>query len=367
LEARLETLSNSGVRILDPRQTWVAEDVDPSRIRPGAVLYPGTRLEGARTWIGSKARVGTEGPVTLVDSVLDEESEVASGFVRAAVLLRRASLGANAHVRPGTVLEEEASTAHAVGLKQTILLSFVTLGSVINFCDCLMAGGRSRKDHSEVGSGYIHFNYTPWGKSGDKATPSLVGDVPRGALLRQPRIFLGGTGGLIGPSQVGFGVVAAAGQVLRKDVSDNRLRLMAPRDLERSLDPYQVDRVQPRARKNVAYIGNLVALREWYRQVRRSRASSELRPVIEAAIGNLDLCIADRVEQLGRFLDERETPRPAFALDGFLPCPLDDALVQGPEEHVLWVQSLPDDRVRAGTEWLRGIVDAVIASAPALA
>lgn len=51
-----------------------------------------------------------------------------------------------------------------------------------------MAGGTSRKDHSEVGSSYIHFNYTP---DGDKTTPSLICDVPRGVMLNQPPIFLG--------------------------------------------------------------------------------------------------------------------------------------------------------------------------------
>src|SRR5690606_1997997 len=129
------------------------------------------------------------------DSALARGAAVASGYVEGAVLLREAKLGANAHVRPGTLLEELASTAHAVGLKQTVLLAYVTLGSLINFCDCLMAGGTSRSDHSEVGSGFIHFNFTPWGERGDKATPSLIGDVVRGVFLRERRIFLGGLAG----------------------------------------------------------------------------------------------------------------------------------------------------------------------------
>jgi hypothetical protein len=41
----------------------------------------------------------------------------------------------------------------------------------------------NRKDHSEVGSSYIHFNYTP---NQDKASASLLGDVPRGVMLREP-------------------------------------------------------------------------------------------------------------------------------------------------------------------------------------
>ncbi len=37
-----------------------------------------------------------------------------------------------------------------MGLKQTILFPFVTLGSLISFCDCLMAGSSHSRDHSGV-------------------------------------------------------------------------------------------------------------------------------------------------------------------------------------------------------------------------
>ena len=52
---RLELLAAQGVEIVDPRQTWVAADVVAERIRPGARLYPGTRLQGARTYLGAGA------------------------------------------------------------------------------------------------------------------------------------------------------------------------------------------------------------------------------------------------------------------------------------------------------------------------
>ncbi len=116
-------------------------------------------------------------------------------------------MASGAQVREGCILEEEANASHTVGLKQTILFPFVTLGSLINFCDCFMAGGTSRKNHSEVGSSYIHFNYTP---NQDKATASLIGDVPKGVMINQAPIFLGGQGGLVGPSRIGYGTVIAA-------------------------------------------------------------------------------------------------------------------------------------------------------------
>jgi UDP-N-acetylglucosamine/UDP-N-acetylgalactosamine diphosphorylase len=321
------------------------------------VLHPGTRLHGSRTWLGAGAQVGTEGPATVVDTVFDEAATIASGYVNGAVLLKKACLGANAHVRPGTLLEEEASTAHAVGLKQTLLLSFVTLGSLINFCDCLMAGGTSRKDHAEVGSGYIHFNFTPWGKSGDKATPSLIGDVPRGVFLRERRIFLGGTGGLVGPAQVGFGAVAGAGQVVRNGIEEGHLVIQAPRGLDRPVEMSRLDPILPRATKNIRYIGNLFALRAWYQKVRLPSTPRARTPVMEAAIALIEGCIEERIKQLGRFLEERGAKTPSFSMQTPLPCPL--RVTESVEDHVAWVKALTDEEVAIGVTWLETIVESV--------
>ena len=97
--------------------------------------------------------------------------------------------------------------AHTVGLKQTIFFPFV-VGELNQFCDALMAG-RNRMEHSEIGSSFIHFNYTP---HEDKATASLIGDVPRGVMLDQPPIF-GRAGGIVGPVRMEYGTVLAAGHV----------------------------------------------------------------------------------------------------------------------------------------------------------
>src|SRR3954470_13530819 len=126
--ARVEALRARGVSLLDPGQVFIDDEVDLARIDPTVTLYPGTRLHGRRTFLGAGAAVGVEGPATLADSVLGEGASIASGYAQGTVLLRGAKLGGSGHSREGTILEEEASTAHAVGLKQTILLPFVTLG-----------------------------------------------------------------------------------------------------------------------------------------------------------------------------------------------------------------------------------------------
>jgi UDP-N-acetylglucosamine/UDP-N-acetylgalactosamine diphosphorylase len=365
LEARLAALAGRGVSILDPRQTYVGREVSLDNIAPGVTLYPGTRLHGAGLYLGPEVEIGREGPTVVIDSMLAERAAIASGFVEGAVLLREARLGANAHVRAGALLEEQASTAHAVGLKQTILLSFVTLGSLINFCDCLMAGGTSRSDHSEVGSGFIHFNFTPWGERGDKATPSLIGDVVRGVFLRERRIFLGGLAGVVGPAQVGYGSVVAAGQIVRRDVDDDSFVLREIKPVERQIRAGWRDRLQPRLRQNIAYVAQLFALRQWYREVRLARLADDhpSRPPMLAAVRLLDKAIEERRKQLARFVDEREGRAPSFALaDTELPrCPW--TLAPSEVEHVAWVQALGRAELDVGQAWLQAIVEHVRAHA----
>ena len=364
LEARLAALAAQGVTVVDPRQTFVGPEVDLANVHPGVVLHPGTRLHGAACYLGPGVEIGREGPTVVRDSALAAGSAVASGYVEGAVLLRGAKLGANTHVRAGTLLEEEASTAHAVGLKQTILLSFVTLGSLINFCDCLMAGGTSRSDHSEVGSGFIHFNFTPWGERGDKATPSLIGDAVRGVFLRERRIFLGGLAGVVGPTSVGYGSVVAAGQVIRRDVDDGAFVIREVKPVERPIRPGFKDRLQPRLRQNVAYVAQLFALRQWYREVRLARLATDHpdRPVILAAIELLDAAIVERRKQLARFVSERDGTPPLFAVrDEDLPaCPWTLAPSEADHvDHVSWVQGLDDDAIEAGRAWLTSLVEFV--------
>ena len=364
LEAKFDILEAKGVTIIDRRQTYLDEAINESRICRGAVLYPGTRLVGARTFVGPGARVGTEGPSVLENTIIGENSEVASGYLNEAVMLRNARVGSNAHIRVGTLIEEEASTAHAVGLKHTVLMSFVTMGSLINFCDALISGGKSRREHTEVGSGFIHFNYTPWGKSGDKATPSLIGDVVHGVFLRQPRIFLGGLSGLVGPQKVGFGSFTVAGQVVRKEIPSNRVVGDVPRKVNREF--YNSTEGPNRILNlNLGYIGQLTALQAWYREVRLARIPvtpkyAHIRVVTQAGLDLLSVCIDERVERLRQFLKERGLLIPSFPLST-PPCPLRVEAWHPYVDHIKWIMDLSPVEVEKGVSWLQSIVDRIIA------
>ena len=317
IEDRLLMLVKKGVVILDPRQTYVSPEVDIDRIYSGAILYPGTRLTGTRTLIGSAAKIGSEGPASLHDSVIGSNSEVASGFLSEATLLSGARAGTNCHFRSGTLLEENAFTGHAVGLKQSILMYGVVAGSLINFCDALISGGRSRSEHSEIGSGFIHFNFTPWGKKGDKATPSLIGNVVEGVFLDKDRIFLGGLSGMVGPQTVGFGAITVAGQVIREAVPDSMMHSETGIRLDRELFPaktkFSKRRLDSVREKNIEFIAQLLALKNWYSQVRLKRSQlqkdAELSLTLIGAIETIRSCIAERIYRYNRFAAEWSIPQ----------------------------------------------------------
>ncbi|KPK91190.1 MAG: UDP-N-acetylglucosamine pyrophosphorylase [Deltaproteobacteria bacterium SM23_61] len=391
----IKQLIKKGVSIPNPSSIDVGREVHIDQISGKAVkIYPGCRIYGEKTVISSGVQLGYEAPVTLDNCQLGCQVELKGGYFNQSVFLEKASMGLGAHVREACLLEEQAGGAHCVGLKHTILFPFVTLGSLINFCDCLMAGGTSRKDHSEVGSSYIHFNFTP---EGDKATASLIGDVPRGVMLNKPPIFLGGQGGMVGPLRMGYGNVVAAGSVLRKDADmENKLILSKSH-------PGMVVDLVPRAypglsrvvENNILYITNLIALEQWYIHVRRIFFEHQEfgNLIFQGVLEKLKMAKGERIKRLKDMASKMPAPpgkgkdatKTAGAKEEFSQKikEVEERLagdtgktVAGEERdrfltamgkhrekqgggYIDAIQSLPRDVSRAGTQWLDSIVDRI--------
>lgn len=303
----LKLLSERGV--LFPQGTsgiFVDKDVDHHRIEEGARLYPGCRITGPKTMIRKGARVGLTGPCVLDDMVLGREASLGSGYFEKSVLLSGVKLGSSIRVRENCLLEEGVELSFSVDVKHTFLLADVVLGSEINFCDLLMAGGTSRKDHSEVGSGVIHFNFTPYGKSGDKVTASLVGDVVHGVFYRSKRIFIGGHSSLVGPLRIGYGSVVGAGSRVTSDVDENVLTLRGGESsMEiRNFDFLQYRSISRKVAVSVEYVAQLAALWHWYADARAPFASHLLeKEIIEAAKEVIARGVAARVDRMDRLCE----------------------------------------------------------------
>jgi UDP-N-acetylglucosamine/UDP-N-acetylgalactosamine diphosphorylase len=393
-----------GVHIPSPFSIDVGEEIVPERIAGDDVaIYPGSRIYGSKTLISEGTKLGYEAPATIVDCQTGPDVELRGGFFKSSIFLQKATVASGAQVREGCILEEEANANHAVGLKHTILFPFVTLGSLINFCDCFMAGGTSRKNHSEVGSSYIHFNYTP---NQDKATPSLIGDVPRGVMLNQPPIFLGGQGGLVGPVRIGYGSVTAAGAVCRRDYPKGN-RLIKERNISIEDNSFRAGlyrSIRHRVYNNICYIANLLALRQWYVHIRQPffkqmHMGGEL---YAGAMDKLEIAIDERVkrfEDLSRKMESsielsRDAARKS-AQEGLLKQKkelsenwprLEETFTAGKEvsvdlknrdsfiklihnrmkdedDYIRVIQGLDRDASIKGTAWLQNIVDHVIHAA----
>jgi UDP-N-acetylglucosamine/UDP-N-acetylgalactosamine diphosphorylase len=395
----VDVLMEKGVTFPAPGTVEIGADVDPDRISgKGVVIHTGCKIFGSTTLIGADCRLGYEAPVTLDNCQLGPQVDLRGGYFSKAVFLQKCVAGLGAHVREGTILEEEANIAHTVGLKQTILFPFVTLGSLINFCDCLMAGGTDRKNHSEVGSSYIHFNYTP---NQDKATASLIGDVPQGVMLNQTPIFLGGQGGLVGPCRLAYGTVIAAGTINRKDELRGG-RLIFGGAARGGNVPYTpgVYRGEKRIIKNnVVYIGNLIALLRWYEQVRSRFISDDFpQALLDGLKQNLQTGLDERIRRLGElilkmplretdteaeadpYLEQRQAlrkawPRLADHLEACRACSgdpnirdrfihvVEKSIQETDNDYITLIKTLKPDEAQTGTQWLQGIVDEVTAGA----
>jgi UDP-N-acetylglucosamine/UDP-N-acetylgalactosamine diphosphorylase len=163
-----------------------------------------------------------------------------------------------------------------------------------------MAGGTDKKNHSEVGSSYIHFNFTP---NQDKAAPSLLGDVPRGVMLNQPPIFLGGQGGLVGPVKSEFGTIVAAGSIVRKDLLRRDVMVFNQPSISKSMPfhPGLYSNLKRIITINTVYISNLIAMRRWYLDVRSKFMGKNMmeRALYEGAVEKLEMAIEERLKRMG--------------------------------------------------------------------
>ena len=319
---RVFELRDRGVDVWGPERVYVAAEVPLENIEPGAVIRQ-ANLSGPELQIGRGARVGVSGHAHVANCQIGRDVELGAGTYDTGTILDGAKVRGFAELRPGTLLEEQVEAAHSVAFKNTVLTATVVAGSLINYCDLFMSGGTSRENHSEVGSGVVHFNFDP---RGDK-WGSLIGDA-RGLLLRSAPIFVGGHCGLVAPLQVGFGSVTAAGSVVRGNIEDNRLHFEnAERRSIENFDPEIYAGLRPKFLTTALLIGNLRALDRWYELVRLPFAEDYQKPLYRAAQQQCRIHIAERIQRLQKIIDKLDHSITKSSESG------DDRLIACQDEH----------------------------------
>ena len=330
---RVSKLQSRGVDVWGPERVYIDADVNLDNIEPGSSIHHAT-LRGPDLRIGRGTRIGATGHALIENCQIGRNVELGAGSYQGATILDEARIRGFAEVRPGTLIEEQVEAAHSVAFKNTVLAATVVTGSLINYCDIFMSGGTSRENHSEVGSGVIHFNFDP---RGDKWS-SLVGDA-RGVLLRSRPIFVGGQCGLVGPVHIDFGAVLAAGSDVRRDIAGERVQWEAAENrVIEGFDPEIYTGLRRKFLTTARLIGNLWALDAWYRAVRLPAAAAHEEPLYEAAREQLRLHVAERVKRLTKIIDKLERSIEKSSVSG------DAGLISRQAEHRLLIEKRRDLR-----------------------
>lgn len=175
---------------------------DGVEIEPDAVIDAGVTLRGA-------TRVAA-GAVIDVGSVITDSSVGAGALVKPYSVITSSSVGAGAqigpfaHLRPDSVIEDEAHIGNFVETKKTR----VRRGAKANHLSYLGDGDVGEK--ANVGAGTIFCNYDGFVKH--KTT------IGEGA-------FIGSDSQLVAPVTIGKGAYVATGTTVTKDVPDDALAI----------------------------------------------------------------------------------------------------------------------------------------------
>lgn len=339
-DVELERLASRGVRLPRLDQVAIRRDIPLDRIAPGARLHPYCRLTGAATrvdagaevgaggaatldnaWVGVNSRIGTLGPVTLRNAACGPGTVLGCGVAEDAVFLGKEShdteftTGYGFRVRKGSLYEEDANSAQHTDTKMTVLFPWVTLGSNLNACDLLVSGGVGPElgKFTEIGSGAVHYNFTP---RGDKAAASLLGNAVDGVFLDHPRLFVGGNASLVGPIAAEFGAVTlAGGRYTRGLTAGLNIPEGAAEHTAKDFDLETYGSIKRVFDIQVRVVGEYAALDAWYGYARSRIAQGhpDRAALYERARSVVRANLNERIGQLAGLARRMETSVSALA------------------------------------------------------
>jgi bifunctional UDP-N-acetylglucosamine pyrophosphorylase/glucosamine-1-phosphate N-acetyltransferase len=190
-------LMRDGVTLDDPATAAIDDGVT---IGADTTIGPRVILQGTTT-IGARCRIHAGVRLTNV-TIGDDVTILDHSIVVDSTVGHRAQVGPFAHVRPGTVIDEQARVGNFVELKKTRL----GRGSKANHLAYL--GDATIGEHVNVGAGTITCNY-----DGVNKHPTTIEDD----------VFIGSDSQLVAPVTIGKGAYVAAGSSITEDVPPDAL------------------------------------------------------------------------------------------------------------------------------------------------
>ncbi len=262
----IEQLQQRGVIISDPNQIKIGPEVKIENIESEVVLQPGCIIQGEKTMLGRGTILG---PMGVFNNVrCGRKVKLGQGYYENCVFLDGAETRFGSEMRGGTLFMEEAQAAHTVGCKMTILGIRVVLGSLINFCDVLVTGGTEESfGFTEIGSGTIHYNFTPNGlKFGSLIGPGVYGEMY--GLF--PKTFVGGQTQIISPTTIGYQSLIPAGTAVRQIVPDGVMSIEKPLSAgQKNYQPHLLTSVKEKFRITSLLISHYYSLYYYFLHIRK--------------------------------------------------------------------------------------------------
>jgi bifunctional UDP-N-acetylglucosamine pyrophosphorylase/glucosamine-1-phosphate N-acetyltransferase len=192
-------LMSEGVTVVDPQATYIDPDVEAGQdtvIEPGASLLGQTRL-GCDCHIQSYCTISDSSladRVTVRPCSVIANSGIASGV----------TIGPFAHVRDGTVIEENARIGNFVEVKKS------RVGRGTKALHLTYLGDTTLGENANIGAGTVTCNY-----DGVRKNPTVIEDG----------VFIGSGTMLVAPVRIGKGSYTAAGSAITEDVPSDSLAI----------------------------------------------------------------------------------------------------------------------------------------------
>lgn len=195
----LKSLMESGVRILDPDQTWIEDTVV---LEPDVEIRPMTFLHGS-TRIGSGSVIG---PGTVItNTVIGRDVEIRPFCViDDSTVEDGAAIGPFAHLRTGSHIGRSARIGNYVETKKS------TIGEGSKVSHLTYVGDSELGNNVNIGAGCVTCNYDGFAKY--KTTI-------------EDGVFVGSGTMMVAPVTLGKGSLVAAGSTITKDVPPDSLAL----------------------------------------------------------------------------------------------------------------------------------------------
>jgi bifunctional UDP-N-acetylglucosamine pyrophosphorylase / glucosamine-1-phosphate N-acetyltransferase len=203
-QRHLEGLMRAGVSVIDPAHTYVDVDVT---VGIEATLLPNTILEGA-TSVGAGSVIGPSSHLT--DCTVGEGAVVHSTRAEGALIGSGVEVGPFAHLRPGTVLGDDAKVGAFVQTKNATVGAGAKLPHLAYVGDAEVGAG------ANIACGVVTVNY-----DGREKHRTVIGE---GA-------FVGCGTMLVAPVRIGDGAFIGAGSTITDDVPADALAIARARQV----------------------------------------------------------------------------------------------------------------------------------------